>query len=1590
MIQPEPVNTTNVIPEVVTALLMASMGIGTLGLPLACSLFLVSTVLLRFVWNSSILIHGLGHVLLTATVDRNLSFIKISNILENRNLADTFKSLIPFSPVFIPLINNGPCPWVAAGNVTPLTIRVKALGGILFNMIALEIGPLLLANSFDFCLRPDGNAGTFISQFLSTTFVGANLLTIFSSLSDIAAFVTGLADYFNCGNFGFLGRRNPDDGSELLPQRVVEMFAKMGRETEIRGEQAGGGLVSARNKANQVVFVGKKILNKKRGNLTKSLESAFAPVRRKAILEGKKPLESVVMGMWHYRYATSSPPAILETHWHEWMPARQAAVWQVENDQWVCESKNVNHRITHNGDFDAWMIFGKPIENAQLGLWLERVLHTPNATIGDSPKVAGMMDLLITQGMWDASVRLAYQLEVAESTEAAFGGQAPAKDAPNTAPSQRDLSGWAEIFERIFQKHSDAMRLAKASSRLDGIAEYLSPFEKDTLQEISQNSSVSQWTWQKQAAFVRTAIQAFLHNDLYRATKLFISRAKGSFGLVTASTLDQKSLVLSSQGQPMAIGFSSQSAYKVYASEPAAVDTVLSGIPQAYRLDLDQKAGEVAWVSPNKLTVYSIAKGYELLEPELQERWTPIQANPYLQLPEADTKDLVENDIKEIAPLLKEIEAAWKNPSSLNCRSAEHLANLLIAKAQGWETDKGNTELVGELQQLRTIDLLITGIENSLWLGERFAQDLTTLFPLLNVKALSANQVLKLLQRDVSSLGLGKDAIALAISQSGQTFPTLQATNALDQLRRQGVIGELFIMTGEPDSLMGSAISQRYFRGAAFSCRIFTNGSGRRTAEPSTLAVAAAQATLTELLFYLANRIRQAPNRSPLGMTLTADSLSILEAVKDDFLNRSIVSITGTTTRGVAIKSPENQKLISTGRKWALHVTEAPLTWGIHALYTLITVGWVIPFGYTAPLAQTIFRLIFFLAELPIGLLVLAAPVITLADIAIYIFGPYLWTLGLRYCQGRQLLARLGNRTLVIGDVPWVHQLLKSYVSKLFSLSYGIASLEVHGANPQDHMVHDFGHRVTRGTLVFLGVPDGRQSQMQKKDESAVIMTGKQASGVRNVGVGPEIIALGHNPAIAQQGLNDAIILGSHTDSLLEAKEVDQAAIEELRESRFGSFERLLASYVLFWAMAKKVAAFPLLGYQHWKSQSRTRIATTASPVSGVNLDLLGATATPTETVQASHQQYPPVATEKAAWTSHANPDPVSTVASKPKWSNRFSRFHSPSRLLVGGGIAVALVAGIYYSQQPDSPIAQKVESIVKAPEFSLAKTLSGHTNSVWSVAISSNGRTLVSGSEDKTIKLWNLETGQLRHTLAGHADTVRSIALSADGQTLVTGSGDKTIKLWNLQTGKLRRTLEGHSGPVWSVALSPDGQTLVSGGEDNTIKIWHLQTGELRRLLFGHSGRVFSVAISPDGQTLATGSADKTIKLWNLSTGELRGTLEGHADAVRSVAFSPNGGNLASSSWDGTIKLWNPRTGERLHTLQGHTAQVVSAAFSSDGQTLASASLDKTIKIWDLQTGLPRRSLSGHSDWVLAVATSPTGQTLVSSSKDKTIKLWQ
>ena len=1019
----------NLLPEILATLIIALIDVGNFQFFSPILLFFIVSSLFRLVANTAIIIHGLGHTLAIAIIDRQLSALNLTNIFEHRNIEEIFKSLLPFQPLF----NERSPLWIASGNPTPWRIRIKAIAGIGLNSIAIIIALIYFPNNNNIYL------------FLDRAFIVANSIVIISSISDLTALVTGIAYNFYCGNFGFIAKRLPEDGRQLLPERMVNMYYQMGRETEIRGEQAGGGLVIARNQDDRAVFVGKKVVNKKRENLTKSLEASFANTRKNAIFAGIKPLETSIVGAWHYRFATSgSPPSMIETHWHEWMSARYEMVWEYTDGKWVCQRKNVNHRITHNGDFDGWVLFDELIEYDKLGLCLERVLYTPNYTEGDSPKIAGLMDLLVTKGMWYPSVRLAYQLAIAKSIEAAFDGQDPSPNAEDTVVSEQELRSWAEIFENNFILYQKLL----GSPDSPACNQYACRLEHDILQAGAKQSSMSQWSWQKRVDFVRTAIDAFFNNDLYFATKIFMSKAEGSFGLVTISTLEEDRLVLSARGQPISVGFNWQEGYMVYASEPAAVDNILLGLPESYRLDLDRQAGEIAKVSANNIILYSIGEKREVSPSELKKRWISMENHPYLphvKYPQNDSDDPVESDSKEIPVILEEIKLSWQNPTSLNRQSADYLVHLLSNKVQRLEQKREKmlrAGLTSNLQQLPTVDLFITGVENSLWLGERFALDLQSIFPWLNIKAVSANQVLQQLSQDFRSLQLGQESIVLAITQSGQTFPTIQAIDTFDYLYRQGIIGELFILTGELGSFLGSPVIQ--------------------------------------------------PN-----------------------------------------------------------------------------------------LAENI-------------------------DIGIYIFGSWLWTLGLRFFQGRHLLARMGKRTLVIGDVFWVNQLLKSYVSKLFALSYGIASLEVHGSDPQDDLLHDFAHRVVRGTLLFLGVPDGRRNHKFKQRESNALMTGKQANGIRNINVGPEVLVMGSNPEITHKGFSNAIVLESNDDAYYfkNYQDKDQKEIiEELRESRFSAFERLLASYVFFWALAKKVASFPLIQYQHWKSQSRTKIMTTAAPVAGINLN---------------------------------------------------------------------------------------------------------------------------------------------------------------------------------------------------------------------------------------------------------------------------------------------------------------------------------------------------------------------------------------------------
>ncbi|MBW4561135.1 MAG: serine/threonine protein kinase [Mojavia pulchra JT2-VF2] len=314
----------------------------------------------------------------------------------------------------------------------------------------------------------------------------------------------------------------------------------------------------------------------------------------------------------------------------------------------------------------------------------------------------------------------------------------------------------------------------------------------------------------------------------------------------------------------------------------------------------------------------------------------------------------------------------------------------------------------------------------------------------------------------------------------------------------------------------------------------------------------------------------------------------------------------------------------------------------------------------------------------------------------------------------------------------------------------------------------------------------------------------------------------------------------------------------------------------------------------------------------------------------------------------------------------------------------------------PSTIISNQTTPLI-AQKWRCINTLTGHVASVRSVAMSPDGQTLASGSDDNTIKLWHLGSGSLKNTLTSQSGFFKNgatwftcVALSRDGQTLASGSLDKIIRIWDWGSGKQIRNLKGHADRVNAIAISPDSQTLVSGSRDNTIKVWNLVTGQLLRNIDGHSNSVTTLAISPNAQTLASGSWDNTIKVWNLLNGRLIHTFTGHLDWVYGVAISPDGQTLVSASRDKTIQIWHIESGTLIRSLTGHTDWVTTVAISPQSNLVVSGSRDKTIKLWDMGNGQLLDTLTGHLDLIHSLAISPDGQNIISSSNDGAIKIWR
>ena len=347
------------------------------------------------------------------------------------------------------------------------------------------------------------------------------------------------------------------------------------------------------------------------------------------------------------------------------------------------------------------------------------------------------------------------------------------------------------------------------------------------------------------------------------------------------------------------------------------------------------------------------------------------------------------------------------------------------------------------------------------------------------------------------------------------------------------------------------------------------------------------------------------------------------------------------------------------------------------------------------------------------------------------------------------------------------------------------------------------------------------------------------------------------------------------------------------------------------------------------------------------------------------------------------------TLGYGDRFTTRLLKSQTDQSIATLGGLGSS-ISSVAFSSDGTKIASGSSDSTIRLWDLASGKELSvlrGHESEVVSVAFSPDGKTLASGSDDKSIRIWDIASAKELSVLRGHKSGVTSVAFGSDGTKLASGSYDKSIRLWDIASAKELSMLAGHESLVTSIAFSPAGRELASSGGDGTIRLWDIAaTLELAVL---KSGSVRSFAFSPDGSKIASAGDDWTIRLWDLSIGRELSVLRGHKSWVTSVVFSPDGTMLASESDDKTIRLWDLASGKELSVLGGQESWVTSVVFSPDGKTIAFGSDDNSIRIWDIANGKELTLLTGHESLVTSIAFSPDGKSLASGSDDQSIRIW-
>jgi WD40 repeat protein/mono/diheme cytochrome c family protein len=299
------------------------------------------------------------------------------------------------------------------------------------------------------------------------------------------------------------------------------------------------------------------------------------------------------------------------------------------------------------------------------------------------------------------------------------------------------------------------------------------------------------------------------------------------------------------------------------------------------------------------------------------------------------------------------------------------------------------------------------------------------------------------------------------------------------------------------------------------------------------------------------------------------------------------------------------------------------------------------------------------------------------------------------------------------------------------------------------------------------------------------------------------------------------------------------------------------------------------------------------------------------------------------------------------------------------------------------------------APSTEDVRPFAGHTGVIGCIAFSADGKRAVTGSDDQTVRVWDVASGKEVLRLSGHTEEVHAVAFAPDGSRVASGGRDRTVRLWDAAAGKELRRFTGHTERITGVAFAPDGRRLLSASWDGTVRLWDVDADKELHRFTGHTGPVSCVVVAPDGRFALSGSHDGTVRLWDLEQLREVRRFEGHTREVYTVAFAPDGRRILSGGNDRTVRLWDAETGKELRHFQGPANAVIGVAFTPDGRRVLSGSsqyrgADRAVRVWDTDSGRVLEAFGAVGDSVWSIAFAPDGRSALTASADKTLRVWQ